>query len=66
MRVLRILCLGLLLLPLGAPAAGGEEEAATTPPGVMEAVIRRFAADEESLRRFYREPLSELRLGRLE
>ena len=66
MRLLRMMLLGLLLLPLGLTPARGEDEPAAEAPGVMEAVIRRFAADEESLRKFYREPLSELRLGRIE
>ncbi len=66
MRSLRILLLGLLLVPVGGGAARGGEEESARLPGVMETVIRRYEADETSLRRFYREPLSELRLTRLE
>jgi len=67
MRLLRLLLPLLLLLPLApAPAAAEERPGQAPPTGSMEAVIRRFAADEDSLRRFYSEPLSELRLTRLQ
>ena len=50
--------------PVPAPEAEAEEPVAA-PAGAMEALTRRFTADEASLRDFYGEPLSELRLERL-
>ena len=54
-----------LLLPLLVSGPAVCEDA---PGGAaeMRALIERFDADEEALRRFYAEPLSELRLTRLE
>ncbi len=53
----------LLFLLLAAPQAIAKEQ----PGGARELreLIRQFAADEESLRSFYGEPLSEFRLARL-
>ncbi|MDJ0523458.1 MAG: DUF885 family protein [Planctomycetota bacterium] len=60
----RAWCLPLLVVLGFAPLAGAEE--AVDDARTMRTLIRRFAADEASLRRFYGEPLSELRLARLE
>lgn len=55
----------LLLLPL-APGAGAAPEDLDLDPGPpLERLIRRCAADESALRRFYDRPLSALRSGRL-
>ena len=54
MRTLRFGLLALLVLAAGAlPPAGAEESAAPAAEGQMPPVIRRFAADEDSLRSFY-------------
>ncbi len=66
MHMLRSGLLVILLLPLGTLApAGAEESAAPATDGVLPPIIRRFAADEDSLRTFYSRSLSELRLERL-
>ncbi len=63
---LGLLTLFLAMVLLGSgPGPVAAEEAVAAPEGVMGALVRRFAADEDSLRAFYSEPLSELRLERL-
>jgi hypothetical protein len=54
----------LFLCFLAASPVAAEEQSAAAPP--LRALIQRYAADESALRRFYAEPLSELRLARLE
>jgi len=63
-RARLVALLSLSIFPwLPAPALG---EDAPADAAAVRALIRRFDADEEALRSFYAEPLSELRLTRLE